>query len=170
MAKRMDMPRRLACAIGLAGTFWFPSALAQSPAATAPQPPPYVYVARAHIVEVKRAFVGAATADIPGAGVRAFQPPGSDLAGSERFEIRWYANPPGIPPGAVVLFEYLQDRQGRVRNQALRLAQKSEGHVRSVVEIPAEDVRRAGRVREWRVSIVWRDRALATQSSDPWTG
>lgn len=168
MAKRMDMPRFLACASALAGTCGFPSALAQFPAA--PAPAPYVYVARAHVVEVKRAFVGTATASIPGAGVRVFQSPGSDAAGAERFEIRWYANPPGIPPGAVVLFEYVQDRQARVKNHALSLAQKSEGHVRSVVEIPADDVRRAGRVREWRVSIVWRGRALATQTSGNWTG
>ena len=173
MAKRMDMPRILACAIGLAGISGIPSVFAQLPAAqasSAAPAAPYVYVPRAHLVGVEREFVGAATASVPGAGVRSFQKSGADADGSERFEVRWYANPPGLPPGVVVLFETVQERQATVKNHVLRIAQKSEGHVRSTIEIPADEIRRAGRVREWRVRIVWRGRALATQTSANWDG
>ena len=173
MAKRMDMPRFLACAASVAGMLWIPAGFAQAPAARPPSAgpaKPYVYVARAHVIGVERTFVGTTTAAIPGAGVRAFQPPGDATAGSERFDIRWYANPPGIPPGVVVLFEYVQERQATVKNRVLRIAQKSEGHVRSAIGIPAEEIRRAGRVQEWRVRIVWRGRALATETSGNWDG
>ena len=173
MAKRMDMPRILACAIGMAGMSGIPSGIAQIPASQAsPAAPaaPYVYVPRAHLVGVERAFVGATTASVPGAGIRAFGQPDELVAGSERFEVRWYANPPGLPPGVVVLFETVHERQATVKNHVLRIAQKSEGHVRSTIEIPADEIRRSGRVREWRVSIVWRGRALATLTSANWDG
>lgn len=131
---------------------------------------PAAYVARAHLVGVDRSFVNPTAAPLPGAGVRAFQDPETENGGTERFEVRWYANPPGIPPGAVVLLEFVQERSPIVKNHVLRTAGKSEGHVRSTIEIPSAEVRRGGRVVQWRVRVVWRGNALATQASPNWEG
>ena len=131
---------------------------------------PAAYVARAHLVGVERSFVNPATASPPGAGVRAFQDPDAENGGTERFEVHWYANPPGIPPGAVVLLEFVQERSPIVKNRVLRTPGKSEGHVRSTIEIPSAEVRRGGRVVQWRVRVVWRGNALATQASPNWKG
>ena len=131
---------------------------------------PAAYVARAHLVGVERSFVNPTAAPLPGAGVRAFQDPETENGGTERFEVRWYANPPGIPPGAVVLLEFVQERSPIVKNRVLRTAGKSEGHVRSTLEIPSAEVRRGGRVVQWRVRVVWRGNALATQASPNWEG
>ncbi|HAL92585.1 MAG TPA: hypothetical protein DCM68_06120 [Verrucomicrobia bacterium] len=131
---------------------------------------PPAYVARASIVQVERSYVNRTTAVVPGAGIRVFQDPEIENNGAERFDIRWYANPPGIPPGAILLLESLQDRDALVKNRILRTTAKSEGHIRSVIEIPPDEIQRAGRVVKWRVRIVWRGRALATQASDNWDG
>ena len=131
---------------------------------------PYVYVPRAHFPGIDRAFVGPGSVAPPGAGVRAFQDPETENGGTERFEIRWYANPPGIPPGAVVLLEFVQERSPIVKNHVLRTTGKSEGNVRSTVEIPADEIRRGGRVVKWRVRVVWRGSVLATQASPNWNG
>ncbi len=129
---------------------------------------PYIYVARAQLVEVGHSFANQTTATVPGAGVRAFQDP--DAGGTERFEIRWYANPPGIPPGAIILLESIQERSPVVKNHVLRTTGKSAGHVRSTIEIPADEIRRGGRVVQWRVRVIWRGQALATQTSPNWEG
>ncbi|HPT16092.1 MAG TPA: hypothetical protein PK388_02295 [Kiritimatiellia bacterium] len=131
---------------------------------------PYVYVARAHLVGVERSFAAASTAPLSGAGVRVFQEPEAESDGAERFDVRWYANPPGIPPGAVLLLETVHEGSPIVRNHVLRTTGKSEGHVRSVLEIPAAEVRREGRVAQWRVRIVWRGRVLDAQASPNWIG
>lgn len=131
---------------------------------------PYVYVARAHLTEVKPYFVSQGSPDIPGAGVRLFQEPANDGNGVERFEIRWYANPPGIPPGTVILLESRQERAGSIKNHFLQTTGKSEGYVLSVIDIPAEDIRQAGRVVAWRVRIVWRGQVLTSQDSGNWEG
>lgn len=146
--------------------------LAAARLAPAAPPPatPYVYVPQAHLVGVERAFIGPDNAPAPGAGVRAFRDPEAENRGTERFEIRWYANPPGIPPGVVVLLESLQERSAVVKNHALRIDTKSEGHVRSVIEIPPDQIGRAGRVLKWRVRVVWRGRLLASQTSPDWDG
>jgi hypothetical protein len=150
--------------------------LATSPAraqtATPPIKPakPYVYVARAHLVEVEKAYVTRGTAPMPGAGVRAFEDTGTESSGTERFEIRWYANPPGIPPGVVVMLESIQENSATIKNHMVRLNAKSEGHIRSVIEIPPDEVQLAGRVLKWRVRVIWRGRLLASQASDNWDG
>lgn len=150
---------------------WLFAATLPSPAIPPAQPvAPYVYVPRAHLVDVERAFIGPGIAPVPGAGVRAFRDPEDQTGGTERFEIRWYANPPGIPPGVVVLLESLQERSSVIKNHVLRIDEKSEGHIRSVIEIPAEEVRQAGRVMRWRVRVVWRGRLLASQASRNWDG
>ena len=149
-------------AAGLAGAA---AAAAAPPAAAAP-----VYVARAHLVEVRNSMAVPDRTPMSGAGVRAFQEPRDDTTGAERFDIRWYANPPGIPPGLVVLLESVQERSPVVRNHVLQTPAKTEGHVLSTIEIPAADVRRAGRVLKWRVSLVWRGRLLARQASANWEG
>ena len=153
-----------------AGRIGFALAAAAILAAVPAGAEPSAYVARAHLVGVDRSFVNPATASPPGAGVRAFQDPGDETAGAERFDIRWYANPPGIPPGLVVLLESVQERSPVVRNHVLQTPAKTEGHVLSTIEIPAADVRRAGRVLKWRVSLVWRGRLLARQASANWEG
>ena len=163
MSAFCDRARR-AGRIGLAG--WAAAVLAAAPVSAAP----YVYVARAHLVDVRRSFEIQSTAALPGAGVRSFQDPEADEAGTERFDVRWYANPPGIPPGAVLLLESVQERSPVVRNHVARTAEKSEGHVRTVLEIPPEDVRRAGRVVKWRLRVVWRGKVLDAQSSPNWDG
>lgn len=131
---------------------------------------PNAYVARAQIVEVNRSFVPQSAGGVPGAGVRAFRDPEAESGGQERFEIRWYAQPPGIPPGAVLLLESVQERSPLVKNHTHRTAGKSEGHVRTAIEIPAAEIRRAGRVVKWRVRVIWRGRALATAASPNWDG
>ena len=163
MAKSPDRSRwagRMGFALAAAAVFAPFSASAE----------PYVYVARAHVVDVQRAFVNETTVALPGAGLRAFQDPETENGGTERFEIRWYANPPGIPPGTVLLLESVQERSPLVKNHVLRTTGKSEGHVRSTVEIPPDEIRRAGRVAKWRVRLVWRGRLLASQASADWDG
>jgi hypothetical protein len=123
---------------------------------------------RAHVVKVERAFLSSGSAAMSGAGVRAFDDPEPETRGLERFDIRWYANPPGIQPGAVVLVEVVQAQSSSVYNRVLRIPDRAEGHVRSIVEIPAEAIQRAGRVRAWRVSVAWRGQILARQSSPNW--
>ena len=157
---------RSRCA-GRIGFAWAVAAVLASASAIAE---PYAYVARAHLVGVERSFVNPATAAPPGAGVRAFRDPDAENGGTERFDIRWYANPPGIPPGAVVLLEFVQERSPIVKNRVLRTTGKSEGHVRSTIEISADDIRRGGRIGPWRVRVVWRGNALATQASPNWKG
>ena len=131
---------------------------------------PYTYVAHAHLTEVKPYFVSQGSPDLPGAGVRAFQATATGSAGIERFEIRWYANPPGIPPGTVILLEARQEHAQLVKNHVLRTTGKSEGYILSVIDIPAEDIRQAGRVVGWRVRIVWRGQVLSSRDSGNWEG
>lgn len=125
---------------------------------------------QAHLMGVERTFTGPTVAPAPGAGVRAFHDPETEAGGTARFEIRWYANPPGIPPGVVVLLESIQERSPVVKNHVLRYNGKSEGHIRSVIDIPAPEIRQAGRILKWRVRVVWRGRLLASQASDNWDG
>lgn len=129
---------------------------------------PAGYVARAQIVAVDHAFIQQSSVAVPGAGVRAFRDPEVESGGQERFDVRWYAHPPGIPPGTVLLLETVQERSPVVKNHVLRTTGKSEGHVRTALEIPADDVRRAGRVVKWRLRVVWRGAALATAASPNW--
>ena len=139
----------------------------------APEPTgagPTGYVARAQIVAVDHAFIQQAAVAVPGAGVRAFRDPEAESGGQERFDVRWYAHPPGIPPGTVLLLETVQERSPIVKNHVHRTAGKSEGHVRTAIEIPADDVRRAGRVVKWRLRVVWRGAALAVAASPNWDG
>ena len=131
---------------------------------------PAGYVARAQIVGVEHAFVQQPAVGVPGAGVRAFQDPESKNGGRERFDVRWYAHPPGIPPGTVLLLETVQERSPLVKNHVHRTTGKSEGHVRTAIEIPADEIRRAGRVVKWRLRVVWRGAALATAASPNWDG
>ena len=128
------------------------------------------YVPQAHFVDVQRSFVPSGTAAVPGAGVRAFQDPEPEAGGTERFELRWYANPPGLPPGVVLLLETIQERSATIKNHVLRSDRKSEGHVRSVIEITPEQIRQAGRILKWRARIVWRGRLLATRTCPDWDG
>ena len=107
---------------------------------------------------------------MPGAGVRAFQDPDGATRGVERFDIRWYAGPPGMPPGSLLLFECVQARSPSIHNQVVRLQNQAQGHLRSVIEIPADDIQRAGRVQKWRVSLVWRGRILNRHASANWEG
>lgn len=136
----------------------------------APAAEPYVYVARAKLMGVEKSFISRGAAAMPGAGVRAFEEPDVENGGTERFDIRWYANSPGIPPGVVILLEALQERSPVVKNYVLRLNTKSEGHLRSVIEIPAAEIQQTGRTLQWRVRVVWRGRLLASQTSENWDG
>ncbi|MDR0994055.1 MAG: hypothetical protein LBN38_05775 [Verrucomicrobiota bacterium] len=129
---------------------------------------PYAYTPRAHIETVEKTFIVARSADIPGAGVRFFQTSEPLNIGTERFEIRWYANPPGIPPGVVVMLETVAEHRPSVKNHTVQLRQKSEGHIQSVFELSREDMAQAGRVRQWRARIIWRGRLLASQASENW--
>lgn len=131
---------------------------------------PAGYVARAQIVGVDQSFVPQATVAVPGAGVRAFRDPEGEDGGQERFDVRWYAHPPGIPPGAVLLLETVQERSSLVKNHVRRTTVKSEGHVRTAIEIPASEIRRAGRIVKWRLRVIWRGHALATAASSNWDG
>lgn len=146
---------------------WALLLLAVGPLA-APAAPP-VQIPRAQIVEVKPAFRLQGSARFPGAGVRSFRDPEPENSGSERFEIRWYAHPPGVPPGTVLLLETVPERGAAIHNHVLRTAGRSEGYVRSVIDRPAADVRRTGRTLKWRVRIVWRGRVLASRTSGNWT-
>lgn len=149
---------------------FIPVAVHFGSAAPVVAPSPYSVVPRAHITGVDRSFVGSGATSIPGAAVRAFQDPETESSGKERFVIRWYANSPGIPPGVVVLLESIQERNPVVKNHVLRLAEKSEGHIQSVIEIPSDEVRRQGRILKWRARLVWRGRLLDGQSSGNWEG
>lgn len=176
MVKRIS---QLASALGRSGAAvrwplawgllaWLPAAVAAPvvPAVAAP----YVYEARAHLVDVVRAYVSTGDSPMPGAGVRAFEDSDEPVGGTERFEIRWYANSPGIPPGVVVWLEAIQEHSPVIKNHYLRVDGKSEGHVRSIIEIPPDQIRRAGRVVKWRIRVVWRGRLLASQASANWEG
>jgi len=123
---------------------------------------------RAHISGVERSFVNQGVTPVSGAGLHFFQNPESEASGTERFDIRWYANPPGIPPGAIVMLETIQARSSRVKNHMLRTQRKSEGNIQSIIEISPEEIRQAGRPTQWRVRIIWRGRSLASRTSANW--
>jgi len=126
------------------------------------------YTPRAHIADVSRSFVSQGVTPVSGAGLRFFQAPDNDPSGTERFKIHWFANPPGIPPGAILMLESQQERSASVKNYILQTTQKSEGNVISTIEIPPKDIRRAGRTLKWRVRIIWRGRSLASRMSPNW--
>lgn len=140
-------------------------------AASGQSPAPGGYQAKAHLTDIQVYTVREGRAQIPGAAMRAFQNY-EDLSAAERqlFEIRWYANPPGIPPGAVLLLETRQERRQTVKNHIVRTTVKSEGHQRTLIEIPAALVRQAGRVTQWRLRVIWRGRVLAGRASPNWEG
>jgi hypothetical protein len=130
--------------------------------------PRRTYTPRAHIADVSRSFVSQGSTPVSGAGLRFFQSPDSDPSGTERFEIHWYANSPGIPPGAILMLESQQERSASIKNYILRTTQKSEGNVVSTIEIPSEDIRQAGRTLKWRMRIIWGGRSLASRMSPNW--
>ncbi len=171
MVDRIDQwmfSRPRSCAVRRGFFFFFLLAFLGAFSVSSAETP--VYVPRAHIARVDRAFMGQGSTPMPGAGVRAFQDPGTAQSGTERFEIHWYANPPGIPPGGLLLLESLQERNGTVKNHVLRMPGKSEGNILSIIEIPSDEVRQSGRIVQWRVRVVWRGRLLASQASDNWEG
>ncbi len=130
--------------------------------------PRKTYSPRAHIADVNRSFVSQGVTPVSGAALRFFQSPDSSSSGTERYEIQWYANAPGIPPGAILMLESQQERSASVKNYILRTTHKSEGNIVSTIEIPPEDIRRAGRTQKWRVRIIWRGRPLASRMSPNW--
>lgn len=103
-----------------------------------------------------------------GAGLRPPNRAGDDGAETEQFIVRWFAHSPGIPPGALVMLETLSDHDTMVRTRVQRQTAKSEGDMTSRFDIPAEDTRQTGPVGEWRVRIILRGRALATEMSPGW--
>ena len=158
-------------ALGLLAGFLFGAtcpALSAEPARAAP--PATLVEPRAHVVRVDRSYIAPMTSPLSGAGVRAFQPPGDTPSGTERFDIHWYANPPGIPPGVVLLLESIPEHGATIKNHMVRIPTKSEGHLHSVIEIPSREIRQAGRVREWRLRLIFRSALLAQETSPGWEG
>lgn len=142
------------------------SALAAGAALAAP--PAAGPALRAEILRVDRSFIPSQATPIPGAGVRAFRDPAAGSAGSEQFDVHWLAPPPGIPPGAVLLLEAIHAKSPAVQNQVRPLPGRSAGRMHSTLTIPAGEVKRAGRVHSWRISLAWRGRILARQASSNW--
>ena len=137
-------------------------------ALAAPPSNPPVPVAQIHLASIERTYRPPSSIAVPGAAVRSFREP-DDLSGSmESFEIHWFANAPGLPSPGLLLFEYAQERSATIVNRALPIPAKSHGHFRSIVEISANEIQRAGKVRQWRASVVWRGRVLARRYSDNW--
>ena len=161
-----DRRRRPSAARGFscAALGWLAAVLA----AGAATPPPPSSLPRAQVVDVKVAFLQQGSVRHSGAGVRSFRDPDPESGGSERFDVRWYANPPGIPPGAVLLLETVPERGAAVKNHVLRTTANSQGYVRSAIDVPAAEIRRSGRTRDWRLRIVWRGRVLASRTSPGW--
>lgn len=122
----------------------------------------------AEILQVQRSLLSTGAPSIPGAGVRVFQEPTAETAGSERFDIRWMAHPPGIPPGTIVQLEAIQARSPTVQNKVQGLSGRTEGVTHTTLEIPAREIQRAGQVHAWRISIAWRGHILARQASPNW--
>ncbi|MBR4190575.1 MAG: hypothetical protein IKQ55_11510 [Kiritimatiellae bacterium] len=103
-----------------------------------------------------------------GAGIRPPDMAPAPSVESGYFLIEWFAHSPGIPPGALVMLETISDRQSLVQNHIHRTTSKSEGNQTTRIEISPEQTRAGGPVREWRVRIVWRGRALAARTSPGW--
>ena len=138
-------------------------ALASPPPSAQPKP-----VAQIHLASIERTYRPPSSSPVPGAAVRSFQEP-DDLSGSmETFEIHWFANAPGLPSPGLLLFEYAQERSSAILNRTWPIPAKTQGHFRSIVEISSNDIQRAGKVRQWRASVVWRGRVLARRYSDNW--
>ncbi len=142
---------------------------AATPSATADSRPSRVEP-RAHVVRIDRSYIAPKSAPLSGAGVRSFHSPAESSSGIERFDIHWYATPPGIPPGVVLLLETVPQQGATVKNHTLRTDARSEGHVHSVMEIPSREIRLAGRIREWRLRLVFRGALLAQETSPGWEG
>ncbi len=156
-------------ALGLLAGFLLAGPIASAePARPAPRAP--LVEPRAHVVRVDRSYLAPRTAPLSGAGVRAFQPPANTPSGTERFDIHWYANPPGIPPGVVLLLESIPERGASIKNHSVQISTKSEGHLHSVIEVPAREIRQAGRIREWRLRLIFRGTLLAQETSPGWEG
>lgn len=139
-----------------------------APVSPVPRSPSARLALSAEILQVHRSLASTGTPTIPGAGVRSFQEPASETSGSERFDVRWTAHPPGLPPGAIVQLEAIQTHSPAIQNQVVHLARRTEGLTHTTLEIPAREIQRAGRVHAWRISIAWRGHILARQSSPNW--
>lgn len=154
---RFPLPFGLAVAASLC-------AVVPSSAASAPIIPPPV----AHLTGVERFFLRRPSPSFSGAAVRAFADAPDPSDGSERFDVLWFANPPGFPSPGIVLFEYVLERSSSIQNRLAPIPARSQGPIRSSVEIPADEIRRAGRVDSWRASLVWKGHVLARLHSHNW--
>ena len=124
---------------------------------------------RADLLDVEKTAVRPpASMSIPGAAVRAFRDEDDSAPEVERYTLRWFVHPPGIPSAGVVLFEYVQERNPLVKNRVLRIPDRSNGHAQDQIEIPSEDIRRDGSVQRWRATIAWRGNVLSRRTSGNW--
>ena len=130
--------------------------------------PPQLQPPLGHFMGVERFFLRSPSPSFSGAAVRAFSDAPDSSDGSERFDFLWYANPPGFPSPGIVLLEYSLERSSAIQNRLVPIPVRSQGQVRSVVEIPADEIRRAGRVARWRASLVWQGHVLARLHSPNW--
>lgn len=143
-------------------------AQSQRPAAPTPTTPP-----RATITDVREFFLqddnstGAMNA-IGGARVRAFDPAPVAEQGRMEYDIHWYAHPPGVPPGLLFLFEYTLQNGNRIFTKHLSLRHHIEGYQKLAFIIPAEELASGGRVKTWRMSILFRGKILDQRTSKYW--
>ena len=66
---------------------------------------------------MERFFLRRPSPSFSGAAVRAFADAPDPSDGSERFDVLWFANPPGFPSPGIVLFEYVLERSSSIQNR-----------------------------------------------------
>lgn len=90
------------------------------------------------------------------------------LRRSEVYAVAWDPGSVRVPKGSVLVFEYLQERSRK--SQQLRITYPFEVAVprRAEFVIAPADLKRGGRVRAWRVSLVHGQRLLAQKRTTNW--
>ena len=91
-----------------------------------------------------------------------------DARRGETYAIYWSAPGGGLPPGVVVIFEYMLESAPEVHALHIQYDFKTEGPRKAVFTIPEKDYREGGNVKAWRVRIVRAGKMFAEQSSPNW--
>lgn len=86
----------------------------------------------------------------------------------ETFVVRWDASSSGLPAGALLTFEYRQERSERIRFLHVKYPFAVAGQRKAVFEVAGAAARAGGPVTAWRVRVVQGGRALAESRSSSW--
>ena len=91
-----------------------------------------------------------------------------EIEGEQVFQVYWKPPERGLPPGAVVVFEYRHPRLREISSMSIAYDEEVRQDQIARFIVPRKDVGRWGRVTAWRVRILLNQRLLAQQTSETW--